>query len=276
MHVERLATATSFLAAVEPSLLANEAENGLILGLARRLARGGAPTTASYCALVRDERGVLLCGLGSRAHTIVITRALDPAAIARLAADVHAGFPDAAEALGPEPTVATFAHALAARSSRRAILHVAQRIHAATAVTLPDPIAPGALRLAREADLPIVTRFCAGFLADIGESGDPAREEAERIANGALHVWDDHGPVAMAATARKTPTGIAINHVYTPPEQRNHGYASACVATLTQRQLDAGNRFVCLYTDAANPTANAIYHRLGYRALSDAGSYVLR
>ena len=59
--------------------------------------------------------------------------------------------------------------------------------------------------------------------------------------------------------------GIAIGGVYTPPESRGHGYASACVAALSQRQLDAGRAFCALYTDLANPTSNSIYQKIGYR-----------
>ena len=48
--------------------------------------------------------------------------------------------------------------------------------------------------------------------------------------------------------------------MYTPPELRGHGYATALTAELSQRLLDGrlfegGRRFCFLYTDLANPTA---------------------
>jgi predicted GNAT family acetyltransferase len=54
----------------------------------------------------------------------------------------------------------------------------------------------------------------------------------------------------MAALARPTARGIAVNFVYTPAELRQRGYPSACVAALSQQALDSGRGFTCLFTDA--------------------------
>jgi predicted GNAT family acetyltransferase len=61
-----------------------------------------------------------------------------------------------------------------------------------------------------------------------------------------------------------------IGPVYTPPEQRGHGYGTAVTAAATAWALGAGAREVCLFTDLANPVSNAIYPRVGYRPLLDA------
>ena len=78
----------------------------------------------------------------------------------------------------------------------------------------------------------------------------------------------------MAATARPTRRGVGVNLVYTPPPLRGKGYASSCVAALSQLQLDSGYQFCVLYTDLANPTSNSIYHKIGYVALCDSDEYV--
>lgn len=88
--------------------------------------------------------------------------------------------------------------------------------------------------------------------------------------------WTDEPtprPVSMAATSGPTPNGIRVNAVYTPPAERNRGYASACVAALTERMLDGGRRFCFLYTDLSNPTSNSIYQRVGYRPVADVDQY---
>jgi predicted GNAT family acetyltransferase len=64
-----------------------------------------------------------------------------------------------------------------------------------------------------------------------------------------------------------------VGPVYTPPEARRHGYASALVAHVSQDLLDGGRRFVFLYTDLANPTSNHIYQEIGYRPVADAYQY---
>jgi ribosomal protein S18 acetylase RimI-like enzyme len=79
----------------------------------------------------------------------------------------------------------------------------------------------------------------------------------------------------MAAWAGRTGRVARVNYVYTPPERRGHGYASACVATLTQQLLDEGVPRCCLYTDLSNPTSNKIYQAIGYRPVCDAAEYRL-
>ena len=53
------------------------------------------------------------------------------------------------------------------------------------------------------------------------------------------------------------------------PNLRNRGYATACVAELSQKILDQGNRYACLFTDLANPPSNHIYHEIGYKPIID-------
>jgi predicted GNAT family acetyltransferase len=89
------------------------------------------------------------------------------------------------------------------------------------------------------------------------------------IEEGRLFFWDDSGPVSMAGLTRPTPHGISVSFVYTPPELRGRGYASAVVGRLSQRCLEEGRDFCTLYTDLSNPTSNSIYQRIGYRALAD-------
>ena len=57
--------------------------------------------------------------------------------------------------------------------------------------------------------------------------------------------------------------------VYTPPELRRRGYASAAVSALTKKLLDSGRKFVFLFTDLSNPTSNKIYQQMGYQAVCD-------
>ena len=79
----------------------------------------------------------------------------------------------------------------------------------------------------------------------------------------------------MAAITRRTPWSSCVAFVYTPPVLRGNGYASAVVARLSQRELDAGQRWCSLFTDAANPTSNHIYAEIGYELKSDFRHFVL-
>ncbi len=105
-------------------------------------------------------------------------------------------------------------------------------------------------------------------------SPEEARKMAvQRIEVGDVYLWDDGGPVSMAFRARPTPHGYTVTGVYTPPELRGRGYASACVAALSQRLLESGKQFCNLFTDLANPVSNSIYMKIGYKPVCDFTEY---
>ena len=112
---------------------------------------------------------------------------------------------------------------------------------------------------------------------------DPGRTEAvgmvdapARLADGGFLIWEDEGEVvSIAGCGGPTPNGIRIGPVYTPPELRGRGYATALVAELSQRLLDSGRRFCFLFTDLANPTSNAIYERIGYVRIAESAMVAL-
>ena len=145
-----------------------------------------------------------------------------------------------------------------------------QFVHKLTHVVMPDPLAAGRLRQARSADTDLVVEWILAFDEDAGVGIEDAPGAAARlIERGALYLWDDAEPRSMAAVVRETRTGVSITLVYTPRTFRGHGYASACVATLSRQLLESGRSFCSLWTDLANPTSNALYARLGYVPLAD-------
>jgi predicted GNAT family acetyltransferase len=78
--------------------------------------------------------------------------------------------------------------------------------------------------------------------------------------------------VAIAGHANVVATGSIVigrvGPVYTPPQHRRHGYASAVTAHVTRSLIERGAR-VMLFTDAANPTSNSIYQAIGYRLVDE-------
>ena len=276
MYVTRYPTAREFLDDAEPFLLRAEVESSLILGIAHDLvvdASGLAITP--YLAVVRDDDGICVAALRTLRTKLGITRATHNHALAVLAADVQSVAPTLLGVLGPEPSARIFADELAVLRGARAMRTVSQRIFELREVIAPESPPPGELRQARATDSALLAGWISGFLMEVREAGDSEALVAERLRCGQLFVWDDGEPRTMAAWAGKTPHGVRVNFVYTPPESRGQGYASACVAALSQRLLDEGNDFCCLYTDLSNPISNSIYQKIGYRPVSDAGFYRL-
>jgi predicted GNAT family acetyltransferase len=115
----------------------------------------------------------------------------------------------------------------------------------------------------------------AEALPEGAPGGDAERTVDARLrtGTGGFTIWDDDGPVSLAGWGGRTPNGVRIGPVYTPPEHRRHGYGSTVTAAVTAAQLAAGRRFCFLYTDLANPTSNKIYGDIGYEPVCDAIDY---
>jgi uncharacterized protein len=86
-------------------------------------------------------------------------------------------------------------------------------------------------------------------------------------------LWEDEEAVSLAGWGGRTPNGIRIGPVYTPPELRRRGYASALTAELTAMLL-RDRSFCFLFTDLANPTSNSIYQRIGYEPVTDIDEWI--
>jgi GNAT superfamily N-acetyltransferase len=266
----------------------HEAEHNLLLGLVGGLAANPAPNPAPYLALLEDGAAVVAVAVRTTRFLVLsrIAPHLAPAALAALVADLAAGggtgtAGDPLAALpgvnGPPALALDFAARWRAAGGPPFQRTMATRIYQLDAVT-PVPDVPGALRPATAADAGLVAAWLGAFQRDIGDapSADVARDAARSIAAGGLHLWQpapSGAPVSMANATGATPNGIRINMVYTPPESRRRGYASAAVAALSQAMLDAGRRHCFLYTDLGNPTPNRIYQTIGYRPVADADSY---
>ena len=151
-------------------------------------------------------------------------------------------------------------------------VHLRQRLYRLGTLAWPDPAPAGAPRLAGVADLALLTGWLTAFAREVQDIGgeDPAADARDRVGYGGALLWEAGGaPVGLAGVSRQVARMTRVGPVYTPPELRGRGYASAATAAVTQRALDAGAEGVLLYTDLADPGANSIYRRLGYQPVED-------
>ena len=274
MRVVRHLDGQSFLQAARSWLLRAEAKNNLILGNAPGIGASQPAGTAPYLACVYDNSEIVGCAMRTPPHKLVITQ-MPLSAVTALVDDVAALYRTLPGVAGPDASAAAFADVWSKRSGERTTRIGRQRIYQIERVTRPSRVASGALRLARASDAALLAGWIAAFAAEAtpDERVDAAEAARHRIAHGMLFLWEDPEPVSMAAWSGKTPNGVRVNLVYTPPSLRSRGYATTCVGALTRRLLEQGNRFCFLFTDLANPTSNSIYQQLGYRPVSDTASY---
>jgi predicted GNAT family acetyltransferase len=161
----------------------------------------------------------------------------------------------------------------AAHPSRKVTVERRLRLYRLGELTWPDPAPDGVLRVAADADTPLLTDWFAAFadeVRDMGAGQDQAPHVRDKLSYGGALIWEADGrPVAVACVTRQVVKMTRIGPVYTPPEFRGRGYGSAVTAEASRRAREAGAEEVLLYTDLANPTSNSIYQRIGYRAVED-------
>lgn len=268
--VVRHTDARSFLDRAEAWLLEREPQYHLLLGVANEVLAGDDRfDDPVYLATI--ERGGVIegCAFRTPPHKLGITD-LPVGALQALERDVGAVYDELPAVLGPEGPAFEFARLWTQSRQVEARVGMRQGVHALTAVVPPPNPPAGALRPYEEADRPLVEHWVDGFLIDTGHPSVLGRSGADRlISAGRLHLWDDGQPRSMVAALGPTPNGVRISAVYTPPQLRGRGYASAAVAAISQRMLDVGRRYCFLYTDLANPTSNSVYRKVGYEVVME-------
>ena len=279
MKLENFERAVEFYERAEGFLIEHEACHSLMLGLASQLVehpelfRGG-----HYLATVEEGGEVEAAALMTPPHNPVLSLGFIPGGVRLLVEDLHESYSTLPGVLGPVDAARSFAETWQELTGEPYRKKRAERIHRLEEV-IPVEGVPGRFRRATEADRGLLTEWFMAFAKEaLGEEVDA--QVAGRSVDAylgtegmGLYLWEDGEAVSIAGRSRPTPNGTTVNYVYTPPEYRNKGYASACVAALSQLLLDEGYRYCFLFTDLANPTSNKIYRAVGYEPVCDVDEY---
>jgi uncharacterized protein len=274
VDVQRIEDPAAFLDAAEPRLLADEARHNLLLGLARTLRDHPSVYPEYRLWLVREGDGLVGAALRTPPFNVVVAQPESDSVLRALAAAIDEELPGVVGAL---PEAEIFAAAWSAKTGSTPHRTLSTRIFALERVRPVSGVA-GAMRAAGEEDRPLLVDWLRAFGDEALPEGE-ARHEAESFVehrlsaeDAGLVLWKDGGPVSLAGYGGSTPNGIRVGPVYTPPELRGRGYASALVAELSTMLLAEGRSFCFLYTDLANPTSNRIYERIGYERVCDSAA----
>jgi len=270
MRVIRHSDPDAFLAAAAPMWSRGEASASFFSGMAHSLKRTP-PRTGErvYLATVTDERvfGTAM----QREEAPVVIGESDPAACEAFAADLAGDLPQLQGVVGAPAGCVAFTRKWNELTGRGCRLRVRLRQHALTEVN-DVPAAPGAPRVATDADVDWLIESQIAFIVEVDIPDPPARVRdwiPRRVARGEFRIWDDGRAVAFAGFNDAAPEFARVAPVYTLPDCRGRGYATALVAGLSRELIARGKRKLFLTTDVANPTSNAIYARIGYRAEND-------
>ena len=270
----------AFAARVCPVLEEDEGRHALMLGLVLRIQKQWKNMREKpLLAFVQDESGWIRCSaLMTPPHYLVVHNDRSDASALRMLIDgLRVRGMDLPGVTGIAAASEAFARLWEAESGRPARLELTLRAYQLKRVI--QPAAPGgSFRKAVLSDGMDTVSMINAMQAELHNRnmGDDWTEEKMKqlISEGVVYVWDvEEKARAMAMTTRPTRHSISVSGVYTPPELRRRGYATALVASLSDFLLDQGYAIICLFTDLSNPTSNAIYQKIGYEPICDYHQY---
>lgn len=253
---------------VTPFLEKNEQENNLMLGI---LQVAQEPTFMGI-AKRGEEIAVVFLQTEEKIQMIVATSEISEVDIVKLAKELSKVYPDIPGLIGNKEIVHKLAEEIAAIENKKTNVVMEQGVYVLQQVKKKWN-EEGVFREITNDELPLMEKWIYQFCEDV--KLPTTKEEAEQtahtlITNNRLFGLEVDGElVSVAAKTRPTTNNITVNFVYTPKEARKKGYASNCVAALSQRMLDEGYKTTTLYTDLANPTSNKIYQEIGYEQLAE-------
>lgn len=276
-----------FQGQVLDTLAQHEAENNLILGILANLIEGEYRDYQPYMTAVQEAGKIQVVSLCTPPHPTLISYSNPPPekeVVRAMLADMQEVLQEDFRGFhGNKAFVSCLGSEWEKQTGKQAVQTMSMQIYKLEEVQ-PVSGVPGVMRRVEKEDRPLLEEWFAGFHREaLKEEPDPKRvlRQVRHYLSAApqirgLMLWEVAGqPVSMAGYAGPTPNGIRIGAVYTPPECRNQGYASALTAQLSQHLLKEGYRFCFLFADLLNPTSNHIYQRIGYQPVCDSDRYMV-
>ncbi|MCH4568802.1 GNAT family N-acetyltransferase [Bacillus sp. ES1-5] len=258
----------TFKEEVTPFLEKNEQENNLILGVLQMVQQ---PIFMGV-AKQREEITVVFLQTEEKKQIIVATSEIAEEDIVELAKKFTKVYSNVPGLIGNKKIVQKLAEEIAVLENKKTNVAMEQGVYALQQVKKKWN-EDGAFREIGSDELPLIEQWIYQFCEDVRlpTTKEEAKQTAHTlITNRRLFGLDVDGQlVSVAAKTRPTTNNITVNFVYTPKEGRKKGYASSCVAALSQRMLDEGYKTTTLYTDLANPTSNKIYQEIGYEQIAE-------
>ena len=270
MTLERHCDPDAFLAAAAPVLARNAAVCALVQSWTDGWRAGR--MVPSYAA---THRAAGAAGFALQREGPLLIENSDPAAAVAFATDLAANGVVVPSVIGETAACDAFAAQWRVVTGQRHGTGMRMRHHVLTTqrpVATPD----GTMRPAQIGETPWLVRHALAFAAEVRLPDKPEHlcaSVARRVAGGDLRVWESEGIAAFASSVAVGTQSARVGLVYTLPDRRGRGFATALVAAIVRERLDAGVRRVFLVTDRDNPTSNALYARIGFEPLSDTVRY---
>ncbi|MDJ0617684.1 MAG: GNAT family N-acetyltransferase [Calothrix sp. MO_192.B10] len=278
MRLLRFNDSKQFYDTAKDYLLQYEAHHCLPLAIAETLVKHPQRYNCQpYLAVVESAGEVVATAIRTPPYKLVLSRIEDLGAVELIAKDLYSQQTELPGFSGLIEETLAFAQTWQNITDQACQLGMQMRIHQLQ--TVQDiPRSQGHLRNATDEYRSLLLKWYKEFDTEAMGAMGGTQESIERaidhhLQQNTAYIWENEVPVTMIFCAGATANSKRIGPVYTPPEYRKQGYATTCVAELTEKLLQAGSKFCCLFTDLANPTSNKIYRKIGYLPVADWNDY---
>ncbi|KAJ2960594.1 hypothetical protein NQZ79_g4017 [Umbelopsis isabellina] len=276
-----------FLDALLPQLEEHELENCQLIAKSRMWARD--KVTGGYYAAVLEGEELKYALCWAPGNLLWLSYSLPDGSdkdyqvlLAKHLAQVEHAVKEVYSFQGCEPGGVTFKNAYNEAANQNFETGRAMSTYKLTAVKYPeqsrDLLEKGTLRLATKDDnVKLFAEWYRGYCGLCALS-TPSTEDCEKamtnlISVEMLYIWILEGrPVSMTFKMRPLKHGTSVAGVYTPPDLRRRGYATAMMAAFCAKLLETFE-FVTLHADKYNPTSNHIYQDVGFVKVRDTNDY---
>ncbi len=268
-----------FLNIMQPYLLKTEIENNLMSGVClSQLSSVYDSNNKNFYSIISEDGKPVLSSIMTPFRNLILCAGDDVSeqAFELLAAFLHENNWHVPGVIGKPELTQKFVGAWRIKTGVSGRIAMRQRIYGLREVLHPT-YPEGVIRKASESERDFLLKWYDAFYEEALpglEQIDPQEIARTNLLAGDVYLWIDKEPVCMADVGRKMINGVCVCHVYSPPETRKRGYATALVAQLSQLMLDNGFQHCCLYTDMDFPTSNHIYQQIGYKAVCDSNVYL--
>lgn len=207
-------------------------------------------------------------------HSPLLCAGLPEASVVGLVAEIVGMQPSLNGVRGPRTVATTFAAAWRAATGVLSVVSAEEQLYRLEGLHPPTAVA-GEFRTARDDDRDIIADWLHRFRAELfGVVADRAVDVRQvRTANDGpdeFLLWTlDNIPVSMAGVRLPIAGVSRLGPIYTPTDQREHGYGAAAGAAAAAWALEAGADEVVLFADLSNRRINATYQRMGFRPVRE-------
>jgi len=266
--VQSTTSGAAFLSMAEGSLNEEEVSNNTILSIAKQAGfQGSLLRPPFWFGLARSTSGRFGAAVHALPDGAVLTDMDSELCEDLMSTLVHEGITPK-RIYGP-PLVAQIAANTVSSLSEQSFCPQRYWVAYTTSSPVVQPsTAPGNLRLASNEDSSIVRDFGDQYSEEKTSLVAASDYFLHKLSQRDLYLWTDPTPgnvKTLIALSGRTENVVRIAGVFTPQKYRGHGYASAAIREVTNRELGQGYQSVTLMVEYTDDDAIHIYEKLGFR-----------